>query len=334
MFIRKTNIAQLIIVYLISVSCLNEKDKERTSNVTAQQDSLSIEANLNKEIENLSNTSPNSKGFNKFKFSYLDFNNKTIDDSTKYKIRFYFNQLSLESLNQLLENPQKLNTGNAITQFLYTNLNVDKITPRHLKPDPNSTGYSYSYENKIDRSFYEGFSIEQIKYFSEVYYNSRIEFKNYLTNSFKDINKAITIHYKKDELLTFQKNELVLHFYLSNRSLTDIQSFKGKLFIVNKNLDKLLSVNFDSNIYPLNNGTFRSSNSKNVSLPATNYYNYFTPVPRVTVVDSHKFVVPINDYTENLIKKDIFNIQLIFVPTEIIYVTFAGDTAFTHTVSQ
>ncbi|CAA0236291.1 exported hypothetical protein [Tenacibaculum maritimum] len=258
-------------------------------------------------------TSCNSQTKETFKFEYLNVNNDKLKDSTKLKLKFYFNEYSLKRTNKYLSNLEsfkklKQRLSKKSTFSYLKDFDESYYAPSYLKRKKikNKSGFT---DFVLDTLFYENIKIESLKFISEQHYD-RIENLRLTRLEYdKNINSIIKFEYNLKSPIYFigNKNKIRFNINFLNISSKDIKSFKGTIFINNNEMENIFRANIDSKILPYQNDL--KSELENWDIRVINEYR----------TDTNELEIEVSSYTKSILKQNIKKLNLTFIPTQIIF---------------
>jgi hypothetical protein len=247
-----------------------------------------------------------------FKFEYLKVSNNKIKDSAKLKLKLYFNEYDIYTVNEYLKDSVAFNElkNSPTKSFLMNFENYSNYVPNRMKRKNAKDKYGYS-NYVLDSTFYENFKTENLIFVAEEFYdkidNLRLTQLEYNDN----INSIIEVKYDMDRPIQFYGNTVKFNMYFSNASSKNIESFKGTIFVNNDDLDNLLNVEINSDVLPKNSipNPLKKSELENWDIRIINtYYS-----------DINDLRLEVSDFTKSTLQRNFKKLNIIFIPKEIIF---------------
>lgn len=243
---------------------------------------------------------------NKFKFEYLKASNGKIEKEDKLKLKFYFNHFNLFTINKYLTDSVVFNDH--ISSMARTLQGHSDYVPTRMKRKIIKDKYGYE-KFVLDSTFYENFEIENLIYIAEQHYDKVDNLRQARLKYDENINSVIEFKYNRKQPIQFYGNTIKLNIYFGNASSKGIKSFKGNIFIVNNELDILLSTEMNSDLLPKNvlPDPLYTSELESWNNLIINTYNS----------DVNDLRMELSDYTKSKLQRNYDNLNIIFIPQEI-----------------
>ncbi len=249
---------------------------------------------------------------NTFKFEYLKLSNNKIKDTAKLKLKLYFNEYDINTVNKYLKDAFGFNElKNSPNKSLLMDFeNYSDYVPTRMKRKNIKDEYGYS-NYVLDSTFYENFKIENLIFVAEQHYDKIENLRQTQLEYNENINSVIKFKYNMDRPIEFYGNVVKFNMYFTNASSKNIKSFKGTIFINNDDLDNLLNVEINSDVLPKNilPNPLKKSELENWDIRIINtYYS-----------DSNDLRLEVSDFTKSTLQRDLKKLNIIFIPKEIIF---------------
>jgi hypothetical protein len=252
---------------------------------------------------------------NKFRFDYLKSTDTVLKDTTRLKMKLYFNDMTLGRVNNYLEDikeykkTKKDSNSDAFLNFLKMGQRMDYV-PDRLKRKKIKDKDDYT-DFILDSIFYQNFEIDQLAFIAESYYdyaeNIRITRKEYNNN----INTAIEFKYDQSQPVTFINNSVKFNMRFSNATSKEIEEFSGTVFICDSELNKLYEAKLNSNALPKNI-------IPNPLKPAElDFWEY--RIINTYSSDINELRIDVSDYQMEQLRRKYKELQLIFIPKKIYF---------------